>query len=87
MDTTGLVEMLKEICSEEPILVAQAHRFFEDEMGLGAFKVALKQEWQQGVVSLSRCDMPELFSPVQVAASEIEHGVARFHMVQAKAWK
>lgn len=87
MDAANLVEMLKEICSEEPILVVQAYRFFEDEMSLPEFKMTLRKAWQQGAVSLSRCDMPELFKGTDVEASALFHGIACFHMVQAKAWK
>jgi len=82
-----MVEMLKEICSENAVLVAQAYAFFAEEMSLEAFKAELKKAWRAGAVSLSRCDMPEIFSAAQVAASEIRHGVARLDMVQARAWK
>lgn len=87
MDTNGLMEMLKEFCSDEPILVAQAYRFFEDEMGLSNFKSMLALAWRHGAVTLSRCDMPELFRGGDVDASLIRFGVAEFHMVQAKEWK
>lgn len=87
MNTDGLVEMLKEICSDEPILVAQAYRFFENEMTLPEFKALLLQTWRTGKASLSRCDMPELFRTGDVDESLIRHGVGEFHMVQAKAWK
>lgn len=86
MNTTGLVEMLKEICSEDSILVTQAYRFFKDEMTLPEFKALLVKAWRERKISLSRCDTPELFIEKQVADSEIRYGIARLDMVQAKAW-
>lgn len=87
MDTASLIEMLKEVCSDDKILISQAYRFFQDEMTVPEFKQALKRAWQQGKVSLSRCDMPELFKTGEVEQSALFHGIACFHMVQAKAWK
>lgn len=86
MNTTALVEMLNEVCTENAIFVSQAYAFFADEMSLPAFKALVHKAWRERKVRLSRCDMPELMGPEHFAASTIKHGVAEFHLVQAAGW-
>ncbi len=64
------------------VLLVEVWRKHFSEAPLEAFKAGVFVAHQHRMVSLSRCDMPQLHRLEDVQASEITHFTATFHFVQ-----